>query len=486
MPRGRAQAYRTMALKLHPDKRKSTQREGACCRSRERRRRSNAASCRLCASRANTPGPRRAVAEREFNALQKAYEMLWCAAAVASSRRGRRVECPRACRSQPCHAARSDDAARAAWDGLAAARQARRARDAGQDERRKRMREGTLLTPTTHASHRLTRLAPLYADLEARERDFATRSNEEEVARARLRNEIARLRRAAAERAARGGAAASPFDDDGAAGGSAGAAPAPAAPDAAAAAQQQAQLQRTLKLVWNRGDGDYTAARLRQARVPRQLSAFACIQADFACFCCILAQIFSEFGGVDDVVLRDGKKQRGGALVVMATAAAAVRPAACLLGCMQPVTDAFPSLRSAMRRTAPAATCRIRCWWSLLHAATTAACLLPLLCLLQPQCPRPLLRPPRLRARHCSPALQAARPQLLRLRPPRRPSLRFRRLRLAQPRRARALSAATTRASRCTICAPPPSAREQPPLWPQKTRTPDDWLQCFTSLCALR
>jgi hypothetical protein len=28
---------------------------------------------------------------------------------------------------------------------------------------------------------------------------------------------------------------------------------------------------------------------------------------------------------VDDVVLRDGKKQRGGALVVMATAAAAVR-----------------------------------------------------------------------------------------------------------------------------------------------------------------
>jgi hypothetical protein len=115
----------------------------------------------------------------------------------------------------------------------------------------------------------------LNVDLEARERDLATRSNEEEVARARLRNEIARLRRAAAERAARGGAAASPFDDDGAAGGGAGAAPAPAAHDAAAAAAQQAHLQRTLKLVWNRGDGDYTAARLRQVRAPRQLSALA-------------------------------------------------------------------------------------------------------------------------------------------------------------------------------------------------------------------
>ena len=101
--------------------------------------------------------------------------------------------------------------------------------------------------------------------MEARERDFATRSNDEEVARARLRNEIARLRRAAAERAARGGAAASPFDDDATAAGGSRAAP-PPAPNAAASAAQQAQLQRTLKLVWNRGDGDYTAARLRQVR----------------------------------------------------------------------------------------------------------------------------------------------------------------------------------------------------------------------------
>jgi curved DNA-binding protein CbpA len=82
MPHWRVQAYRTMALKLHPDKRKSTQREGACACGSERRRRSNAASCCLCAARTDTPGPLRAVAEREFNLLQKAYEMLWCAAAA--------------------------------------------------------------------------------------------------------------------------------------------------------------------------------------------------------------------------------------------------------------------------------------------------------------------------------------------------------------------------------------------------------------------
>jgi hypothetical protein len=148
------------------------------------------------------------------------------------------------------------------------------------------MREGTLLVPSKARITPTNATGALNVDLEARERDFATRSNEEEVARARLRNEIARLRRAAAERAARGGAAASPFDDDGASGGAAGAAPAPAAHDAAAAAAQQAQLQRTLKLVWNRGDGDYTAARLRQVRAPRQLSAFACMKADFACLLC--------------------------------------------------------------------------------------------------------------------------------------------------------------------------------------------------------
>jgi DnaJ family protein C protein 17 len=168
---------------------------------------------------------------------------------------------------------------------------------------------------------RLSCVRSLAADLEARERDFASRTNDEEVARARLRNEvrcalrmrmrcaaahgadalpsrraaqIARLRKAAAERAARGGA------------------PAPVAPDAAAppsgapsAAASSSQLRRCLKVVWNRRDGDYSAAQLRA--------------------------IFAAFGPVEDVILRDGRKARAGALVTMATAAAAVRRRACAL-----------------------------------------------------------------------------------------------------------------------------------------------------------
>ena len=63
-------------------------------------------------------------------------------AAVALRRRGSRVALLRGHRSRPAPDTRSDEAARAAWDGLAAARHARRARQAGQDEKRKRMREG--------------------------------------------------------------------------------------------------------------------------------------------------------------------------------------------------------------------------------------------------------------------------------------------------------------------------------------------------------
>ena len=133
------------------------------------------------------------------------------------------------------------------------------------------MREGVFVACSARlrlcALHLRSRRAASAADLEARERDFATRSNDEEVARARLRNEIARLRRAAAERAARGGAPPTPFDDEAAPGGAQGSAAAAAgAQEPAAAAAQQQQLQRTLKLVWNRADGDYTAARLREAR----------------------------------------------------------------------------------------------------------------------------------------------------------------------------------------------------------------------------
>jgi DnaJ family protein C protein 17 len=56
-----------------------------------------------------------------------------------------------------------------------------------------------------------------------------------------------------------------------------------------------------LKVVWNRRDGDYSAAALRA--------------------------IFAAFGPVEDVVLKDGRKARAGALVLMATTAAAVRSA---------------------------------------------------------------------------------------------------------------------------------------------------------------
>ena len=88
-----------------------------------------------------------------------------------------------------------------------------------------------------------------------------------------------RLRRAAAERASR------------------------AAPAAAYApslsAEASAQLQRTLKVAWDRRAGDYTAQQLRAA--------------------------FASFGGVEDVVLREaqGRAHKGGALVVMGTAQAA-------------------------------------------------------------------------------------------------------------------------------------------------------------------
>ena len=77
-----AQAYRKKALELHPDKRKATQREGArstrSCKARRTLRfeASVATLTRVCAC---APA---AAAEREFNSLQKAYDLLWCAATL--------------------------------------------------------------------------------------------------------------------------------------------------------------------------------------------------------------------------------------------------------------------------------------------------------------------------------------------------------------------------------------------------------------------
>ena len=218
------------------------------------------------------PGSRRAVAEREFNALQKAYELLWCARAqpllCAAAAVGLRFCEATAHARPPTHAATTLHALRgtASPPRATPATPGRRARTRNANACAKvRPPCAISLRPGSSCSclHRNTPAA----DLEARERDFATRSNDEEVARARLRNEIARLRRAAAERAARGGAPPTPFDDEAAPGGAQGpAAAARGAAEPGAAAAQQQQLQRTLKLVWNRGDGDYTAARLREAR----------------------------------------------------------------------------------------------------------------------------------------------------------------------------------------------------------------------------
>ncbi|MDB9924776.1 J domain-containing protein [bacterium] len=103
-------AYRKKALVLHPDKRKDSERE---------------------------------VAQREFDALQKAYDILL------------------------------DPAARKALEDLAKARAATRARFDAQDLKRRKLRE----------------------DLERRERVAAVGKTEEEEAQERLQKELVRLRR---------------------------------------------------------------------------------------------------------------------------------------------------------------------------------------------------------------------------------------------------------------------------------------------------
>jgi len=106
-------------------------------------------------------------AESEFNALAKAYELLW---RVARSPRARALT------------RRSDAEARAAWDGWAAARSARLERDRSLDERRKKMKHGA-------SRARAQRCAEAPADLEAREREHSSRRSDEEVAKDRLKAE---------------------------------------------------------------------------------------------------------------------------------------------------------------------------------------------------------------------------------------------------------------------------------------------------------
>ena len=230
-------AYRKKALVLHPDKRKDSERE---------------------------------VAQREFDALQKAYDILL------------------------------DPQARKALEDLAKARAATQARFDAQDAKRRKMRE----------------------DLERRERAAERGKTEEEEARERLQAELTRLRRDFATRKraydgevrpgeggpASGVGAAERRDGDAAAAGSplrGEARETSAAPPGASVVPEH--LYRTVKVSWRKDVSHYPVAKLRE--------------------------LFSRRGDVvEDVVIREGKKKKGSALVVFADVAAAARAAAAANG----------------------------------------------------------------------------------------------------------------------------------------------------------
>jgi len=170
----------------------------------------------------------KAGAEAEFDRVKKAYELL------------------------------SDPEARRALDALLKAESARRERDAGQDAKRRKMRE----------------------DLEKREKQAATEHNEVEQAKMRLQAELERLRKQNATKRKQANSAEH----------EASAADRPAGP-------ADPQLAKTLKVTWVRACGNYTVEQLKAA--------------------------FSDFGVIEDVVLRDGKKKKGVALVVFETPEAA-------------------------------------------------------------------------------------------------------------------------------------------------------------------
>ena len=211
-------AYRKLALKLHPDKRKDSERERA---------------------------------QQEFDQLQKAYDILL------------------------------DPEARAALENLAKARQATRQRHESQDAKRRKMRE----------------------DLERRERAAERGRNEEEEAKDRLQQELARLRKTFATRRKGYDAEATKGTGADANGRSAHGDGAQKGEDKKATAVDVPEhMYRTLKVVWRKDISDYAASGLRE--------------------------IFDAFGTVEDVVIRDGKRRKGSALVVFADAAQAERAAA--------------------------------------------------------------------------------------------------------------------------------------------------------------
>lgn len=157
---------------------------------------------------------------------------------------------------QKAYDALSDTEARRALDDVLRARAARKEAHALRDAKRKRAVE----------------------DLEARERAAAGGEiiGEERAARDRLRAELERLRKQYAGKHRK-----IPTDEDGDEG-------------VLADVEVPEHLHRALKVVWRKDhDGDasgYSAARLKE--------------------------IFTAFGAIEDVVIREGKKKKGSALVV--------------------------------------------------------------------------------------------------------------------------------------------------------------------------
>ncbi|KAL6770039.1 hypothetical protein ACKKBG_A33350 [Auxenochlorella protothecoides x Auxenochlorella symbiontica] len=191
-------------------------------------------------------------AASEFAALQKAYELL------------------------------CDGDARAALDNFLRACAARIVRTATKDAKRQKM----------------------MADLEAREAAGETQRSQVEAARARLAEEVAKLRRRAAEREAAERARTVREQEPAAQAGAAEVAGLDA--EDLASASLQERLARTVKASWARSDGEYSAEELRL--------------------------VFGRQGAVEDVVLRGGSKKKGSAWVVMASREGAAAAATSLNG----------------------------------------------------------------------------------------------------------------------------------------------------------
>jgi len=134
---------------------------------------------------------------------------------------------------------------------------------------------------------------------ELRKREHAAENlSEEAQAKARLQAEIARMRRAAVEKETKQRAAAAAAANR-SAGNEKKEREAAAVAEADFSADVADALPRTLKVSWTRPGIEYTSADLRR--------------------------IFSVHGEVEDVVLREAKKRKGSALVVMATKEAALK-----------------------------------------------------------------------------------------------------------------------------------------------------------------